>query len=62
MPHDELDDLIKALHEIQVKLAKEIERSRRLRESMGLNEDELKAGGNRMASLLARMRIKRTVH
>jgi hypothetical protein len=62
MPRDNLDNLMQALRELQIKLAREIERSRRLRERMGLNEDELKAAGQRMARLLARMRTKRTVH
>ena len=62
MPDDELDDLMDAVRELQLRLAKEIDRSRRLRQQLGLSESELKSSGERMASLLARMRTKRTVH
>ena len=62
MPRNKSADLIDPVRELQIKLAKEIDRSRRLRERMGVSEEELKASGQRMARLLARMRTKRTVH
>lgn len=62
MPDDDLDDLVNAVHELQLKLAKEIDRSRQLRSQLGVSESELKSTGERMANLLARMRTKRAVH
>ena len=62
MPPHRVDDLLDALRELQIKLAREIDRSRQLRERIGLNDDELRATTERMITLLARMRTTRTVH
>lgn len=62
MPPRKVDDLLDALRELQIKLAREIDRSRQLRERVGLSENELKATSKRMISLLARMRTTRTLH
>lgn len=62
MPPHKVDDLLEALRELQIKLAREIERSRQLRERMGLREDELRTTSQRMINLLARMRTTRAVH
>ena len=62
MPPHKVDDLLDALRELQIKLAREIDRSRKLRERVGLSENELRATSKRMISLLARMRTTRTLH
>ena len=62
MPPRKVDDLLDALRELQIKLAREIDRSRQLRERVGLSENELKATSKRMINLLARMRTTRTLH
>src|SRR5512145_2733078 len=53
-PNDDLHKLIKAVRELQLKLTREIDRSRRLSEVLGQSEDKLRADGERMASLLER--------
>lgn len=62
MPQHKVDDLLDALRELQIKLAREIDRSRQLRERVGLSENELRATSQRMINLLARMRTTRTLH
>lgn len=62
MPPHKVDDLLDALRELQIKLAREIDRSRQLRERVGLSENELRATSQRMNGLLARIRTTRTLH
>ena len=62
MPPPKVNDLLDALRELQVKLAREIDRSRQLRERAGLSENQLRATSERMIKLLARMRTTRTLH